>query len=103
MLLQETAGSTLEVGWAWNTGMLGQWRDGREPEMGCKGGSMSLVLRKEQFDRGDLGVMRQPPLRTGLQPGALAQGWVIREQRQSWRHSACPSVRGSGADLGFLI
>lgn len=73
MLLQETAGSALEPGWAWNTGMLGQWRDGREPEMGCKGERMGPVLRKEQFDRGGLGVMRQPPLRTGRQPGALAQ------------------------------
>lgn len=55
VLLQETAGSTLEPGGAWNTGMLGEWRDGREPEMGCKGGRMGLVLRKEQFDRGGWG------------------------------------------------
>lgn len=92
MLLQETAVSTLEPGWAWNTGMLGQWRDGREPEIGCKGEKMGPVLRKEQFDRGGLGVMRQPPLRTGRQPGALAQGWVIQELRQSWRHSVCSKV-----------
>lgn len=71
--------------------------------MGCKGEKMGLVLRKEQFDRGGLGVMRQPPLRTGRQPGALAQGWVIQELRQSWRHGVCSKVRGSGADLGLLI